>query len=172
MANSPRIQPQWEDDCGKRTTPDYHHPRINAHSDKDSSDPIPYGYGNATLVTAAETPTEEACVPAAQFRWLIHHVLPGEILSYYSERADVPFQEIITVNCLQHGAILSVGQRLHIARPLATVTPTPGPTDTPEIVNGGGGGIPDPKPTTTPRPSSTPGPGPGGQNKSAPQCCK
>ncbi len=112
-----------------------------------------------TVVPATVTPTEVACVPAAPFRWLTHRVLPGENLSYYSERANVPVQEIITANCFPSGVILSVGQLMYIPPPLATRTPTPGPTNTPTptIVNDGGGERPP-----SLRPTSTPGPGPGG----------
>ncbi len=115
--------------------------------------PVPTDIPPTLTVTATPTPTEvppsptptateSTCVPAAPFGWLTHRVQPGENPSYYSERANVPIQEIFAANCLSRNAILSVGQLLFIPPPLATITPTPGPTNTPFVDIGGnvGGG--------------------------------
>ncbi len=103
------------------------------------------------------TPTESACEPAAPFGWITHYVLQGEAPFYYSQRANVPVQEIFAANCLPRGAILSVGQFLFIPPPLATITPTPRPTNTPDPDSGdsgggGGGGNGGDRSTSTPGP--------------------
>ena len=120
----------------------------------------------ATESLPSATPTEEVCTPRAPFGWLSHRVQLGESPSLFSQRANVPVQEIFDANCLPQGAILSIGQLLYIPPPLATNTPTPGPaTATPEptIKAGGGGGgngggtsTPKPPPvrTSTPKPPS------------------
>jgi serine/threonine protein kinase len=112
------------------------------------------------------TPTEVVCEPGPLRGWSSHRVEPGQNPSFFAERANVPVQTVFEANCLQPGAVLSVGQLLYIPPPLATDTPTPGPptpTDVFETGGGGGGGDdgkddngggePDPP---KPKPSSTP----------------
>lgn len=102
----------------------------------------------ATEIPPTETATIAVCVPAAPPGWLTHRVELGETPSFFSERANVPVEEILVANCLSRNAILSVGQQLFIPPPLATDTPTPRPTNTPapaptsdsDTGSGGGGG--------------------------------
>ena len=111
------------------------------------------------------TPTEVVCEPEPLRGWISHRVESGQNPSFFAERANVPVQTIFEANCLQPGAVLSIGQLLYIPPPLATDTPTPGPP-TPTVSFGGGSGgddgggngggddptnePPKPKPTSTP----------------------
>lgn len=98
--------------------------------------------------TVTFTPTAEACVPERPPGWLVHTVRPGDAISTFAQRANVPVATILQVNCLPPGAVLSVGQTLFIPPPLATRTPTPGPI--PPTAPSGGQPGPGPQPTAVP----------------------
>ncbi len=132
--------------------------------------PTPSATATESLPTA--TPTEEFCVPTAPPGWISHQVQLGESPSIFGQRANVRVQDILDVNCLSPGAVLSVGQLLYIPPPLATNTPTPGPIRTPIIDQGtadggntgggnsggggGGGDNPTSQPTDPPEPTDQP----------------
>jgi len=128
--------------------------------------PTPSPTGTAAPATPTATPTlAEACVVSPPPGWVLYTIRTGDSLSNLSERANIPVEDLIAVNCLPND-LLSVGQQVWV--PLAAVPRTPTPPSTnptsappPPTV---GGSTPEPRPpTNTPRPDSptdTPPPDP------------
>lgn len=116
--------------------------------------------------TPTPTLTEAVCTPTRPLGWIDHTVLAGETISTFAQRANVLAADILEANCLEQGAILSIGQGLIIPPPLATITPTPGPATATPTINSGNDGPSDPgdpsDPTATsgPPPTLTPRPPP------------
>ena len=137
----------------------------------------------ATLTPLPPTPTTApptavACVPRQPAGWVSYRIQPGDIISVFAARSNIPVETILANNCLTRFSVLSVGQLIYIPAPPATATFTPAPTPSPAPATvgpppdggsgieppptGGGGGNgggsnPDPTrpsegPTSTPKP--------------------
>ena len=136
-----------------------------------TSDPIPIIIVAATATatptgtteppTPSATPTlAQACVVSPPPNWVLYTIRQGDSLSNLSERANIPVEELLQVNCLPND-LLSVGQQVWV--PLAAVprTPTPqGATPTnappPPTVGGSTPEPPPPSPTSQqPQPTNT-----------------
>ncbi len=121
--------------------------------------PTPSPTGTAEPPTPTATPTlAEACVVSPPPGWVLYTIRTGDSLSNLSERANIPVEDLIAVNCLPN-ALLSVGQQVWV--PLAAVprTPTPpavNPTSPPPSQQPTvGGSTPEPRPpTNTPQPDA------------------
>ncbi|MBX7253178.1 MAG: protein kinase [Candidatus Promineofilum sp.] len=113
--------------------------------------PTPSPTGTAAPATPTVTPTlAEACVVSPPPGWVLYTIRTGDSLSNLSERANIPVEDLIAVNCLPND-LLSVGQQVWV--PLAAVprTPTPpsvNPTSAPPPPTAGGS-TPEPRPPTT-----------------------
>jgi len=113
--------------------------------------PTPSPTGTAAPATPTATPTlAEACVVSPPPGWVLYTIRTGDSLSNLSERANIPVEDLIAVNCLPND-LLSVGQQVWV--PLAAVprTPTPpsvNPTSAPPPPTAGGS-TPEPRPPTT-----------------------
>ncbi len=118
--------------------------------------PTPSPTGTAAPLTPTATPTlAEACVVSPPPGWVLYTIRTGDALSNLSERANIPVEDLIAVNCLPND-LLSVGKQVWV--PLAAVprTPTPpsiSPTSAPPSQPTVGGSTPEPRPpTNTPQP--------------------
>lgn len=87
--------------------------------------PTPSPTGTTAPLTPTVTATlAEACVVSPPPGWVLYTVREGDALSNLSERANIPVETLIQVNCLPND-LLSVGQQIWV--PLAAVPRTPTP---------------------------------------------
>lgn len=98
--------------------------------------------GTATAPTATNTtsPSATPCVIDPPPGWVLYSVRLGDALSDLAQRANVPVETLLEVNCLPND-LLSVGQQIWVppAAVPRTPTPPPAPTSAP----------PPPRPTAT-----------------------
>jgi len=116
--------------------------------------PTPSPTGTPAPQTPTATPTlAEACVVSPPPGWVLYTVRQGDSLSNLAERANIPVESLLQVNCLPND-LLSVGQQVWV--PLAAVPRTPTPTS-PTATSA----PPPQQPTNTPppeQPTDTPPP--------------
>lgn len=117
-----------------------------------ASDPVPItvrleeptptlGASGTSEPTVTLPPTATvACVIDPPPGWLLYSIRQGDSLSNLAERADIPVETLLQVNCLKND-LLSVGQQVWVPQAAVPRTPTPPqPTPTPQ---------PPPPPTAT-----------------------
>ena len=76
--------------------------------------------------TTTQTATEVACEIDPPPGWILYTIRQGDSLSNLAERADIPVETILQVNCLEND-LLSVGQQVWVPQAAAPRTPTPQP---------------------------------------------
>jgi LysM repeat protein len=123
---------------------------ITIRADEPTAGPT----GEATA-TDTTTPTTAACVVDPPSNWVLYTIRLGDALAGLAQRANIPVEALMEVNCLPND-LISVGQQIWVPPAALPPTPTPVlPTNTPP---------PPPRPTATtsgitpepPPPSVTP----------------
>lgn len=98
-------------------------------------------------------PTETvACVVDPPPGWVLYSIRQGDSLSNLAQRANIPVETLLQVNCLPND-LLSVGQQVWVPQTAVPRTPTPPPAPTnppapPRPSPTTGGSTPEPRPPT------------------------
>jgi serine/threonine protein kinase/LysM repeat protein len=110
--------------------------------------------------TAGPTETVD-CVMDPPPGWILYTIRQGDSLSNLAERANIPVETLLRVNCLPND-LLSVGQQVWVPQASVPRTPTPAPTNTsappPRPSPTTGGTTPEPPPPTATTGSQPPTP--------------
>lgn len=113
----------------------------------------PTGTTTAPAATNTAAPSATPCIIDPPPGWVVYVIRAGDALSDLAERANIPVETLLEVNCLPN-VLLSVGQQVWVPPAAVPRTPTspPPPTSAPPRPTATTGGVTPELPTASPTP--------------------